>query len=290
MKKVIVALAALLLLCGCSSPYSTKVSEGNVSLYESPDGKAYTKQDAYNDAKKFDIATKLTNDLTLKIAKLEGIDTSSFKKEAEDYIQSIVDQGYEEFIAYYYGSKEAYIEQSVVYGAVSELAKKDIEADFDSYLASNNPYKAAIVYFDNEDSAKGVLETMEKDKQTFAYSCTENGYGSEVVETIYRDSDTDLPSEVKQFINTNESGVSPVIKVDEVTTDADGNSTTNSRYYLVNLVSKDVNTFKDEFLNLLAAEANQNEIISDSLKKYELTVHDQDIYDVLSGKFGDDVK
>ena len=291
MKKIVLLISILLTLCACSSSHTTTVSDGDKVFYERPDKTTLTKQELYSYAKTLDVATSIKDNLVLKIAKLEGIDLDAFGKEAQEYVDEMVELGYEEFFVQYYGSTEAYIKDNISYSAATELKNRYIEANIDKYIKDYEPSKAAIIYFDNEESAKGTLETMKNENATFAYAATENGYSSEVVETVFTKSDTTLPSIVRDYVNrTNAPAVSDPIQVDQVTTDPDGNTTTNPRYYLVNLVSKDVNEFKDEFISTVSLELENETVIANLLKKYNFSVHDQDIYDLLSAIYGGGIK
>ena len=292
MKKLIISLLALLVLCGCvSSAPTVNVSDGDAVIFETPDNKAFTKQQLFDYTKKLEISASLKNSLIMQLAKLEGIDTDAIRKEAEDYIEDIKAQGYGDFITQYYGSEEAYIEGYVPFQTATELCTKYVESDLNAYVDNYEPFKAAVIYFDNEESAKGTLDTMNNSDSTFAYAATSNGYTSEVTETVFSNTDTELPSLIKEYVKNNDApSVSPIIQVDEVTTDAEGNSKTNSRYYLINLVSKNVNDFKDEFLAVVTSELDQNTVVANLLKKYNISVHDQTVYETLKSVYGEVIK
>ena len=285
MKKIIIVLLSLLVLCGCSNSNLSHVSNGEEVLYEGPDGISLSKDELYQYEKQFDIKSALSSSLISKIAEKEGVNIKDIQKNAEDYIDGMIEQGYGEFVTYYYGSRDAYIKDSTNYEAKRSLLKKNIEVDFDEYLTKYEPFKASIVYFADEESANNVLTYLDENESTFAYACTLNGYSSEVSETVYTNSNTEIPSEVRTWINDNSQGVSPVIKVTTVANDSNGNSKSEDRYYLVNLLSKDVNTFKDEFVDLMTSEIDENLVINDLIKKHKVTVHDQDIFDALHSQY-----
>ena len=285
MKKIIVVLLSLLVLCGCSSSNLSHVSNGEEVLYEGPDGISFTKEDLYQYEKKFDIKSTLSSNLICKLAEKEGVNIDEIKKNAEEYIDSMIDQGYGDFVTYYYGSREAYITDSVNYEAKHGLLKNSVEAEFDKYLEEFAPFKASIVYFDDEESANNALTYLAEKESTFAYACTQAGYATEVSEAIYTNSNTEIPSEVRTWINDHNNGTSPVIKVTTVTNDSNGNSNSVDRFYLINVVSKDVNTFKDEFVNLMTKEVDENLVINDLIKKYNVKTYDQDIYEALHSQY-----
>ena len=62
MKKILIVLITLLVLCGCSSgPTTTTITNGNDVFYETANGKKITKQEVYESAKKAEITTYLVN-------------------------------------------------------------------------------------------------------------------------------------------------------------------------------------------------------------------------------------
>lgn len=290
MKKALVVLFTLLLLCACSSAPVTEISNGDDLFFTNAKGKGVTKQEIYENTKKSDISNTLKNTIVLKLATLEGINIEDLENGAKEYINSLVEQGYSEFITYYYGSEESYIKNSTVFDATNELCKKAINEDFDTYLNDYNPFKAEIIYVDEEDTAKAIIEYYEKNNSTFAYACSENGYESEISPLIYNGNTNDLPDEVNNYIKNADIGVAPVIKIDTVTTDTKGNSSTTSRYYLVNLVSKDYNQFKDEFLDTIVSDMDKDTVIVNLLNKYGIEVHDQDVHDLLKEAYGEVIK
>lgn len=285
MKKIIIVLLSLLVLCGCSNSNLSHVSNGEEVLYEGPDGISFTKEDLYQYEKKFDIKSAIASSLIAKLAQKEGVDIDSIQKKAEEYIDGMIEQGYGDFVTYYYGSRDAYIKDSVNYEAKQSLLKNYVNFDFDKYLDEYAPFKASIVYFSDEESANNALAYLAENESTFAYACTQAGYAAEVSETIYTNSNTEIPSEVRTWINDHSEGTSPVIKVTTVTNDSNGNSNSVDRFYLVNMVSKDINTFKDEFVSLMTKEVDENLVINDLIKKHKVTTHDQDIYETLHSQY-----
>ncbi|MBR2578370.1 MAG: hypothetical protein IKE38_05495, partial [Erysipelotrichaceae bacterium] len=232
-----------------------------------------------------DFSTYLTNALVKKLAFFEGIDMEEIQKEAEEDAQAAIDAGQEYYIVYYYGSVENYIRQIIPYKALNTLCKSRIEEDFDGYVSRYQPYKAEIVYFDDLEAATAVKEAVDSGENTFAYACAENGYNGIVTETVYTADDSNLPVEVKDYVAANAAGLSPIIETSTTITDSEGNSVINPRYYLVNLISKDVEDFRDEFMDLVVTDVDSNEVISGLLEKYEVSIHDQRAYDLLTATY-----
>ena len=286
MKKLLIVLAALLVLCACGSDdHSSRVSDGEEVIYTDPKGKAYTKQSLYEDMKLNDFTTYLSSSLITKIAGFEGLDLEELQKEAEEDAQAAIDAGQEYYLIYYYGSVDNYIKQMVPYKALSLLCRKEVENSFDTYVNTYVPYKAEIVYFDDLEAAQAVIEAVNSGENTFAYACSENGYAGVISETIYTDDDTNLPVEVKDYVASNQPGLSGIIETSTTITDTEGNSVINPRYYLVNLISKDVNDFRDEFIDLVVSTLDSNLVITNLLSKYDVSIHDQRAYDLLTAAY-----
>lgn len=286
MKKLLVVLNCLFILTACGKAHYSTVSDGDSVIFSKPDGSSYTKQDLYETMKNNDITDILTINIVSKLAELEGIDIDSIKSEVGESINSLVESGYESFITSYYGSIENYTNSSVANRALNALSENQIENNFDKYVEEYSPYKAEIVYFDDKDLAQAVLDAVNNNENTFEYACTENGYDGEVTETLYTDSDDDLPVEVKDYVlNAENTGLSGLIEVTTTITDSDGNSTVTSRYYIVNLISKNVEDFKDEFISTVASDIDSDTTINTLLEKYGLEAHDQRVYELLKAKY-----
>lgn len=285
MKRIIILLLALLVLCGCSQSHTSNISDPDTVLIKTADGKTYTKGEAYEAAKKFDISESLNDSLINKICELEGIDSSELVAKAEEEIATAEAEGYSYYITYYYGSNEAYIENYVSYALLNKLKTNYVSLDLNKYKEEYGPVKAEVVYFDNEESAAKVVEDSKTSNATFAFICNDNGYGSEVYSSVYTNNDTTLPTEVVDYIKGADIGVSDVITVEDVSTDSEGNSTTSTSYYVVNLISKDIAEFTEDFVTTISSDIDSDEVISYYLNVYPIEVYDQDIYDILSEKY-----
>lgn len=286
MKKLLLILSCLFMLSACGSAHYTTVSDGEAIIFTKNDGSNYTKQDLYETMKSNDITDILSIRIINKLATLEGVDMDTITSEVEESTNSMVEAGYESFITSYYGSVENYNNSSISNRALTELAEKQVENNFDSYVDEYSPYKAEIVYFDDKDTAQAVIDAVNNEENTFEYACTENGYEGEVSETLYTDSDSDLPAEVKDYVlNTEAPSLSDIIEVSTTMTDSDGNSTVTPRYYIVNLISKNVEDFKDEFISTVSSDIDTDETINSLLEKYGLQTHDQRIYEILKAEY-----
>lgn len=286
MKKIITLLLSLSLLSACGGNHYSSVSDKDEVLFKTNDGTSYTKENLYEDMKANDVTDLLKISLIKKLASYEGIDADEVSTKVTESANAMVEAGYESFITSYYGSLDSYINSSIANELLTSLCENEINNNFDSYVEDYTPYKAEIVYFDNKDSAQAVIDAVNNVENTFEYACTENGYDSEVTSKIYSDNDTDLPVEVKEWVlNATETGVSDIIEVSTAINDSDGNSVLNPRYYLVNLESKNVEDFKDDFITLVENDMDKDSVINNLLAKYNLEIHDQRVYEMLSSTY-----
>ncbi len=286
MKKILTVLLTLCVLTACGGNHYSSVSDSDEIIFKSSDGTNYTKQNLYEDMKANDVTDLLKISLVKRLAQYEGIDIDSITSKVSESANAMVEAGYESFITSYYGSLDSYINSSVANELLTSLCENQINNDFDKYVEDYTPYKAAIVYFDNKDSAQAVIDAVNNEEATFAFACTENGYSEEVSEKIYSDNDSDLPVEVKEWVlNATETGVSDIIEVSTAINDADGNSVLNPRYYLVYLTSKNVEDFKDDFVTLVENDMDKDTVINSLLEKYNIEIHDQRVYEMLSSTY-----
>ena len=286
MKKVLLVLVCLLALTACGSNHYSNVSEGTEVIYKDAEGNSFTKADLYETMKNNDVTDLLKINLIKKLANYEGIDMEEIANSVEEQTNGMIDAGYETFITSYYGTVDNYKKSYIANEALTRLIKAEVEANFETYKEDYNPYKAQIVKFDTKEAAQAVIDAVKNSENTFEYVCTENGYTEEVTEKVYSDKSNDLPAEVKEYVlNAKENGLSGVIEVTTAINDSEGNSSVNNTYYIVNLTSKNVEDFRDEFVTLVSENIDKDTIINKLLEKYNLEVHDQRIYELLKAQY-----
>ena len=284
MKKILMILLSLLLLCACSNGHDTKISDGDEVIFVSSNNKAYTKADLYSDMMLNDISSYLTNDLITKLAKLEGVDFEVIQKEIDDEITEAIEAGQESFINYYYGSTDNYIKQMIPYKALLELKKAYVLENIYLYVDDYQPFKAQIASFKDLETAEKVAKDLESGKE-LPEAAALNGYSEDVTTNLYFVSYNDLPIEVYDYISKGQLGQSEMITVTTSSIDEDGNDVENNEYYFVNFVSRDVEEFKDEFVDAIANNVDQTVVISNLLTKYEINIYDQRAYDLLTSTY-----
>lgn len=284
MKKLLIVCLLALMLVGCGQKEAT-ITDGSKEIWIGPN-KTFTAQDLYNNMKNQDYTASIIASIERTMAEKEGVDIAALEKEAENEYQEVINSGYESYITYYYGSKDGYIENTVAGKIVDALKKIFINNRFTELVAEYMPYKAEIVYFNTAEEAKKVIDDYKAELGTFAFVASENGYTDVVEDKVYTDS-SDLPIEVKEAVqNAQTTGVLDVIQTSLAANDNEGNSIVTPRYYVVNITSKDANTFKEDFSDYYATQIlTADDVVNDFSKKYKVTIHDQTTYDLLKDSY-----
>lgn len=283
MKKILIALFTLLLLVGCSEKGYSQLSNGNDVIFKGPD-MVYTKNDLYKSLKLIS-EDAVESDILAKIAENLEVDMSDVEEEADEMIELYRTMGYESAIISYYGSIENYRELYINSSIIVKLDETYIEDNFDSLTQEDKPIKMQLAYFNDEESANQLIEKI-NNGSTFESAAAELGFGSDCSVGVYLDSDSALPIAVKSYLNeTATTGVSSVIVSQDSTTDADGNIVTTETYYVLNIVSRDANEFKDEYVNA-KLQVIDDEVVKEYLfNNHEIKFFDQDIYEMMKAKY-----
>lgn len=285
MKKIIVILFALLLLAGCSNAnHYSSLSDGDEVIFSGPN-MTYTKNDLYKSLK-VSSEDAIASDIIDKIAlKLDGIDMESINKQADELIETYQSLGYESYIISSYGSLDAYRKSYVSTLLLSELSKAYVNEKFDELSAEKKPVKMQLASFANEDDAKKCIEDV-NNGSTFDMAAVNNNAANAPQSAVYTDDDTSLVYEVKDYLNsTDTTGVSTIIVSTSSTQDADGNINENNTYYVLNVESRNVADFKDEFVDLLATTVSSDDVRNHFLSSHEIEFFDQDLYKIMTEAF-----
>jgi len=287
MKKILVLFACLLMLVGCSDDNHTAKYNDDTVIYQIGD-KKFTNNDLYNIVSNYDYSSIIEDELLISLGKAEGIDTEQFNEGAEEYVTTLM------FYSSYYGvdylssyggeenAKRAYIATS----CQTELTRNYVKADFDSYVEDHSPVLAQYAYFEDEESAKNVIE-MVNNGSTFEMASADNGYTETLDNGVFVKSDNSVPSEVKEAIFNGNLGISSVILSVKTITDTDGNETQTPYYYVVNIVSKNVEDFEDKFIERIVGGdfLDLTEITNYYISLHDVHFYDQNAYDYMSSKY-----
>lgn len=285
MKKIIVLLFVLLLMAGCSADsHLSKVSEGETVLFKGPN-KTFTKQDLYKQLKVTDSGA-ITTDIMNKIALASAdIDMDKINADADELINTYKEMGYEDYIIASYGSMEAYKDSYISTLLFSELSKLYVKDNYDTIIGDDKPVKMAIASFDNEEEALKCIEDV-NNGSTFDMAAANNNSINTPSTSVYSDSDQSLVYEVKEYLNsTDKTGLSTVIVNIATSTDADGNQTEKKTYYVLNIESRNADEFKDEYIELKAAETEAETVRNHFMSSHEIKFYDQDLYELMSSTY-----
>lgn len=285
MKKIVLSLVCLGLLAACSSDNGAKVQNGNETVFISQNSR-YTKQDHFETMKNNDYTAIIGNQIVKKIAELEGVDMEAVNKEADQRLQEMSETygDYYTQLEQYYGGKENLKANLIASVSAEKLTYQYFDLNFDTLVNENKPVKMQLAYFDTKESAEAALEAI-NNGSTFDIAVLENGYKTDASPKIYLDGDA-LALEVKTYINADEkTGVSQIITAAVNTTDADGNTVTTTRYYLINVIDRDVNNFKEDFLEVLYTNFDTKESLNHFFAKHDIEFYDQRTYDLLSATY-----
>ena len=283
MKKLLIVLFTLLILVGCSQKGYSKLSNGSDVIYSGPDGD-YTRNDLYKSLK-VSSETAVETDLILKIAELEKIDTTAVEKECEDLISMYQQMNAEYYIITQYGSLDSFRKAYLADGIAKELAKAYIDVKFDELLAQDKPVKMQVAYFDTEEAAANVINDVNSGS-TFDMAIANNGYQYQSANQVYLDTSSTLDLYVKQYLNeTTNTGISSVITSVATTTDADGNYVNKNTYYVIYIDSRDINDFKEEYIELKTEALEADEVKTYYFGQHDIKFYDQDIYEMMKAKY-----
>ncbi len=285
MKKIIITLFALLLLAGCSNAnhYST-LSDGDDVIFTGPNTN-YTKNDLYKSLKvsgEEAIATSIIDQIALK---LDGIDMESINAQADELIETYQSLGYESYIISSYGSLDAYRKSYISTLLLSELSKEYVNQKFDELSAEKKPVKMQLASFANEEDAKKCIEDV-NNGSTFDMAAVNNNADNAPQSAVYTDDDSSLAYEVKDYLNsTDTTGLSTIIINTASTQDANGNISEKNTYYVLNVESRNVEEFRDEFVDLLAATVSSDDVRNYFLTSHEIEFFDQDLYEIMTAAY-----
>jgi len=284
MKKVLSVLLALFLVTACSSAnmYS-HVSDENEVIFSGPNT-SYTKADLYQSLKNNSVSA-VTNDIFDRLAQTYPIDMEDLQKQADDFIDLYVSLGYESYLISYYGSLEAYREAYLANLVMGEMAKIYVDENYEKLKSEDLPVKMQVASFSTLEDAQACLHDAENGS-TFDMAAVNNNCLSAPEESIYLDSDDTLAYEVKEYLNSTDStGLSTIITNTASSTDADGNAVENNTYYLLNIISRNADDFKDEYVETAALAQTAETLYDYFLTTHKIQFFDQDLYKQMSEEY-----
>ena len=278
MKKIIVILS-LLTLCACAGANSSsEISKGSDVLFKGPDV-TYTKADLYKSLK-VSSSDAIVENIVNNIAKKYDVDTEAIEKEAQDMIDEYVSNGYESYIVTYYGSLDTFKNSYINGKILEELSSVYVKEHYDDMVADDTPVKMQVASFLELAEAEKFLEEV-NNGSTFDMAALNNNTQDQPQSAVFTDSDSSLPFEVKEYINSNDSlGLSPIITS---ITSSDGAEV--SHYYVINVESRNPEEFKDDYISLAASKVETDTLYEYLFTKHKVEFFDQDLYNLLSSKY-----
>lgn len=284
MKKLLILICLSFLLVGCSSKGgSTTLSDADELIWSGPNV-SYTKQDLYEAMKDCnDYSTVISNSVLVKMAEADGLDLTEEITELESVYDSYLEM-LGEYTVTYFGDKDSYVSKMIADKIVEKYLTADIEENFDKYVKENNPYYGEVFYVSEKEMADQIKEAVESQTSTVEYAASSAGYTDSISPKVYTDK-SDLPVEVKEVVLNNDAPYFGIVEVETYATDTNGNTTTSTRYYVVNITNKNVEEFKDEFITSLVGSEDTTSYIQKLINNHNVRFHDQSAYESFSSVY-----
>ncbi len=274
MKKLLLALTALLVLAGCANKEASTSSNEVIFKVGS---KTVNQEQLFHVMKSSDAgktAIREAQDLITKDVTDEDIAdevAELLAKQKED----LKDQFLEEVQKLGYETEEDYVENNLKpYARLRHFLETDLNENFKRLAQDLIPRKIKVLQIkdkENLDKAKEMLadkSSLEDIAKALDEDVTQKG-----VETLELMSQSKLPQDVIDFLKeNNEPAVSEVL---ETGTDKD-------QYYIAELVSADVATFKDDVIEkILSDNTLTQKELGRIYKENNFKVYDEGIYNAL---------
>lgn len=283
MKKLLIVLGVALMLCACGTEKTLVSNPDEVII--SAEKNSFTKQDLFESMKQQDYSQFIINSLMDKIVKFEGITDEHINERVNNAFEGIKAVYGDQFpiVASYYGGEEVLKANLTAEAKSQELAAKYFDLNKDQYIEEYKPVLAYAFFVEDAQKASSIKTEVEAGVD-IKDAAVNAGYTEGVFQAVYTDK-SDIALDVKEyFANTTETGKIEIIPTTVTTSSANGSIDTD-RYYVVQIIDKDVNNFIDDFYATLATYIDQTVILSHFFDKYNLEVFDQDTYELLVKKY-----
>lgn len=275
MKKLILALTALLVLAGCKDA-STDISF-NETLF-SVEGTVIKQKDLFDVMKQYD-AGVMGSAVIIDKARQEIVKdvelTQEMKEDAKEqlsFIKEMLGEGYLEAIKEIgFETEEDYLEE-MIYPNLrhKELIKDELLDDFDALSEEYAPRQVRILEL-NKDAADAALEEI-KDGKDFDDVAEKNA----LIESQFKGAKqihllktTELPEVVSEFLKEHTATLSDVLTTEEMTTS-----------FIVQIIEVDATRFEEEALDaFLETPEITNKYDAALYRKNNFKVYDRDLYD-----------
>ena len=147
MKKLIIALIALLIVSGCSQTASSdaKISNAKEEIYFKYGGKNYTNNDAFQKLKAQQVNSYFEYIIANKAVELEGIEHTVTEEEIEASYQQMADMYGTEMVEAYYGDLESYVKQSLISDSYLAYQMNYVKENIDKFITDYPTLKVEYI-------------------------------------------------------------------------------------------------------------------------------------------------
>lgn len=275
MKKLLVLIMSLFVLVGCSDGHAS-ISDPNEAIFSVGDVNV-TKGEVYSSLISQKGTYEVINEVNNAILNAEVEVSEDMQKEANETVETL--QGlygdYFDTLLSSYGFKDAddYKTRGIIPSLQSsELYKKYVEENWNTLVKEQNPKKAIVLKFEDATKANDAKAALDNGEDVTAVASDFESSTSAASSIITNDSS--YSSDVLAAINSATTSDYALIA------SVDGYS------YIISVTDSDVNNFKDEVVEQLAAtEDIQNATFSYYVKKHNFKVYDREIYDSIAESY-----
>lgn len=303
--KVLISIASLSLLAGCSSTVTTHVSNGS-DVYFTVGKTTVTKSDVYTYMKLQNLASGIIgmaeNDLASSLVEVTDEMNNTVDERIAADKELYGEETFKTMLSYYgFADEDDYRSQYILNMQMTQLTQDYIEDNWDDLMEKYTPVKAVLLSFvdssedttSEDDSSEVDAEDSEETSETEQSQAELNANqaladlqsGDKDIATVIEEyslsdsseasiytSESDIAGSLLTYMTTNQPGYSSVIYDD---------STGTPTYYIVYIESNDPTEFKDEVLTTLSS----NDDVATAADQYLLRSHGFTVYDdmILSG-------
>ena len=284
MKKILTILFALMLLVGCSSSSAgySKVSDDPDMIFTYGNG-YYSAGDLYKTLK-LQSGAVIENSILETIAAKYEVDIDGIKNDADELIEMYTSIGYESMIISYYGSIEAYRSTVISSAIIDALGQQMVKDNLDSYVNEDKPVKMQYASFSTLEEAQKLVD-MVNSGSSFDMAVLSVDENANPQSLIYTDK-SEMNYVVKEYINsTDTTGLSTILTSDTVSKDENGNDVTTSEFFVLNIISRNVEDFNEEYIDTAVSSLEADDIINYFFTKHDIKFYDQDLYELMTKNY-----
>jgi|GEM_PF-3643758 len=267
MKKLLILCLTCFLLMGCSSSNTTKVEDADAVIIQIGNRKI-TKQTLY-ETMVYNYGASATY---ARSRELVLADKVSFTDENESDMLARFEELKESFgsdfelyvMIYGYANEQDYYERAFVPSYKQQLLSKlYVEENLNSFIFDLQPIKVNFIYLKSDEILANELLNELNNGISFEELSEEYGHVAEI--------DIKLNALLYKDMNNDVTAYTPIHNFVATSDEIEGNSglqydILTDGYFIVEVLSRDVETFQDEFTDLLSG--SNTEILTSAYKHY----------------------